>query len=113
MKGRSGRVQVLCDFPMILVLWKTCLFFLCAFSNHTSNYIQVWNGNENSCQTSYYIAEIDYTIPPIEIEECSYHNGIEWLPLEKLYTAFSFNKKILSDLEFLIAQVSNNREALK
>jgi tRNA(adenine34) deaminase len=83
------------------------------FSNHTSHYIQVWNGNENSCQTSYYIAEIDYNIPPIEIEECSYHNGIEWLPLEKLYTAFSFNKKILSDLEFLVAQGTMNGEALK
>ena len=44
MKGRSGRVQVSCDFSaleysrkvlyfsyaLILVLWKSALFFLCA-----------------------------------------------------------------------------------
>lgn len=67
-----------------------------------STYTFLWNGKEIECESHYFLATIDSTIPQKEIASCSYHKGIAWIDLSYSQEIFSYHKQIQQDVATMI-----------
>lgn len=55
-----------------------------------------WNGESYSCRTVFYLAALaDPEKAPAEVNDASYHKGVEWLPLKEIDQKFAYHEDIL------------------
>ncbi|MEN0057290.1 MAG: deaminase [Bdellovibrio sp.] len=56
----------------------------------------LWDGKIHSCRTVFFIGFLEEPLlPPQEVSDAPYHQGVAWLPLQKIPEVFSYNKDIL------------------
>lgn len=72
-----------------------------------------WNGENYSCRTVFYVAEL--TEPwkaPSDIRDTEYHKGVEWIKASKVREIFGYQKDILWAVQKLL-KTAQKRSALR
>lgn len=63
----------------------------------------LWNGKINHCRTIFFVGVLDQEwTPPHNVEDASYHRGVEWLDLRNVPETFKYNKDILWAVQKLL-----------
>ncbi len=60
-----------------------------------------WNGRMNDCVTLFLAGRL-LNEEAEKVDDAPYHRGVEWVPIERVRTVFSYHKDILEPIEEII-----------
>lgn len=73
----------------------------------------LWNGQTIHCKTTFFLGTLTHPWqPPGQIEDASYHKGVEWLDIKKIPDAFKYHKDILWAVQKLL-KTSQKKSTLR
>jgi len=74
-------------------------------SEMISEYEFIWAEDTYKCKTHYFIAHIKFNNKKSDIENCSYHRGIDWVNINQIDENFSYSEQILNDVKKMLARL--------
>ncbi|MCB0411604.1 MAG: GNAT family N-acetyltransferase [Bdellovibrionales bacterium] len=62
-----------------------------------------WDGVMHDCETHYFLGRLQGTNSK-KVNDASYHQGVTWVPVEKMESVFSYHAGILNPLKEMVGQ---------
>ena len=72
--------------------------------NFTRRYDFEWNGVVYDCTTQFLAGRI-LSETPAPVTDASYHQGVSWLPINKIESVFSYHTDILEPIRAIVEQL--------
>lgn len=65
-----------------------------------------WNGKINDCETEFLAGKLA-SEKAVSVNDASYHQGVDWLPIGEIQNIFSYHQDILEPIEIITELLQN------
>nr|BFD58098.1 hypothetical protein CKG001_02050 [Bdellovibrio sp. CKG001] len=71
-----------------------------------------WDGKVHACKTTFFVGVLDQEwVAPTQVEDASYHRGVEWIDAKTASTAFAYSKDILWAVQKLLKTAQKKNQS--